>query len=77
MSRLPPDTERARLVRFMQERRLDYKDLARLLKFSPAFVYGYLGGAWSATPAFKWAFGETFGFDIAQTIFNNHTKQEE
>lgn len=66
-----PDTERTRLLRFMQERNLDHKALGRVMKFSPTFIYGYLGGAWSATAAFKWTFGQTFGFDVAQAIFGN------
>ena len=46
-------TERERLIAFMQERQLDHKALGRVMKWSPTFIYGYLGMAWSLSSAFK------------------------
>jgi hypothetical protein len=68
-------TERERLIAFMQERQLDHKALGRVMKWSPTFIYGYLGMAWSLSSAFKWAFAETFGFDVAERIFDNGKTQ--
>lgn len=64
-------TERERLLAWMQAHNLDHRTLGRSMKFSPTFIYGYLGGAWSMSNSFRWAFGQTFGFDVAQSIFGN------
>ena len=59
------------LIRFLAEHRLDYKGLAHLMKWSPSYIYGYLGGAWDVSPQFKQVFGQTFGSEIAEQIFPN------
>lgn len=69
-------TERERLIQFMTERKLDHKELARTMKWSPTYIYGYLGGAWSLTDSFRWTFAKTFGFDAAGRVFvpeNGHS----
>lgn len=63
-------SERERLIRFMDAHEMTYKDLARQMKWSPTFIFGALGGAWSLTDSFRWAFAKTFGFEAAAQIFN-------
>lgn len=63
-------TERERLIQFMAEHQLDHKDLARRMKWSPTFIYGAIGGAWSLTDSFRWTFAKTFGFEAAASIFD-------
>ena len=66
-------TERERLIAFMQERQLDNRTLGRAMRWSPAFIYGFLGGAWSMAPGFRRAFVQTFGDDVAEQIFDNNS----
>jgi len=63
-------TERKRLVAFMQERGLDHRRLGRQMKWSPTFIYGFIGGAWSLTDAFRQEFAQTFGDDVAARVLD-------
>jgi len=72
-------TERERLVAFMHERDLDYKGLGRLMKWSPTFISGFIGGAWSMTLGFRLAFAQTFGDDVAARVLdmNGHGRADD
>jgi hypothetical protein len=58
-----------RLQAFLDARQITYKDLARQMKWSPAFVYGALGGSWALSDSFRWAFARTFGLAAAGQVF--------
>jgi len=62
-------TERERLSAFLNDRHWDHRDLAHRLHWSPAFVYGMLGGAWAITDSFRWAFTKMFGLAAAAQVF--------
>ncbi len=68
-------TDRERLIQFLNDRQMTYRDLGRKMKWSPTFIYGVLGGAWPVTNSFRWAFEATFGPDVMQAIFgdDSHT----
>ncbi|MCX6786860.1 MAG: hypothetical protein NTU85_03565 [Candidatus Kaiserbacteria bacterium] len=68
---IQPMTERERLIAFLHQRGMQYTDLARRMKWSPTFVFGFLGGAWSLTNSFRLAFSQTFGDEAAQEVFLN------
>ena len=65
------NTERQNLIAFLQARHWSHKDLARTMKWSPTFIYGFLGGAWGLTDSFRWHFAQTFGFDVAAKVFGS------
>jgi hypothetical protein len=70
MTTVIDETERGKLLRFMSEKNLDYVGLARAMKWSPTFIYGFLGGAWSLTRSFRLAFAQTFGIAAAAAVFD-------
>ena len=59
----------SRLIYWLAENGLDYRSLAHVMKWSPSYIYGYLGGAWDVSPQFKAAFRQTFGPEIADRVF--------
>ena len=61
----------SRMIRWLAESGLDYRSLAHKMKWSPSYIYGYLGGAWDVSPQFQAAFRQTFGSEIANSIFQD------
>jgi hypothetical protein len=74
---MPDGSERERLIQFMTEHELSYKDLAHRMKWSPTFIFGALGGAWPLTNSFRQAFAETFGADEAAQVFYSSPVESE
>lgn len=62
-------TERERLIKWMNAAGWDHVTLGRAMKWSPTYIYGFLGGAWSLTQSFRLAFAQTFGDEAADQIF--------
>lgn len=69
-------TERERLIEWMVAHELSHEDLARRMKWSPAYVFGALGGAWSLSDSFRWTFARVFGFDEAAKVFDVEVAHE-
>lgn len=69
-------TERERLIKWMAETGLSHEELARRLKWSPAYVFGALGGAWGLSDSFRWTFARVFGFEAAAAVFEVERKSD-
>lgn len=69
----PPMTDRGRMIAFMAARQLDHRTLARIMKWSPTYIYGALGGAWQFGTSFRRAFAQTFGDEAAAQVFAQET----
>lgn len=71
-----PNTDRLALLQFMEARGLTEIELAAQMNWSRAHIHGIVSDvqsdAFRVSNDFKWRFGETFGFAVADLVFNSH-----
>ncbi len=69
-------TDRELLNRFMAERNLDYKALAKRLRFTPSYCWKVTTGEWPVTAGFQARFELAYGADASAQVFGGNGHAE-
>lgn len=69
--------DKERLLQWMKERNISMSQLARATGDHTSAISMMTNGPREVNQAFKWRFGEAFGFDVATQIFLDNPIQRQ